>query len=534
MTSQPWDWEAAARSLGAERDGRFNAGGVPMTHPSAVVWRGEDGRDDFVSGDTLQRRAGRIANVLRRGGVRQGDRVAGLMGRRPASFAVPLALWQLGAVYVPLFSGFRRDAIGVRLEDAGVRAVVTDPGNRSSLAGLEKDLTLFMVGDWPSVGRGRSSAGEIDLDREADEADELSGLVETRLNDPATIMYTSGTSGRPKGCVIPHRGIINLAPYVEHCLALAPDDLLFSTADTGWSFGLYTSGLTPLALGNSRLLYEGGFDAAEWWRAMEELGVTHVASAPTGFRQLAVKGTAAIDKMPTMLRAATAGGETLDTNSIDWFREEIGVTIYDSYGLTELGMLVANLRGPGAKKPAPGSMGFAVPGFDVQLVDDEGAPVGGEDEGQVAVRDDGWFLSSTYWGREEEWDARIRNGYWVTEDRARRDVEGRFWYVGRSDDVIVTAGYNVGPAEVEGVLLEHPAVAEAACVGEPDERKGHVIAAHVVLVEEAPEGLLDELRQMVGERVGWHAAPRTLREHTALPRTESGKVRRKALRELSS
>ncbi len=526
--SQPWDWEASARSLGAARDGRFNAGAVPITHNSAVVWRGENGRDDFVSGDTLQRRAGRIANVLRRGGVRPGDRVAGLMGRRPASFAVPLAIWRLGAVFVPLFSGFRRDAIAVRLEDAGVSAMVTDPSNRASISGIEASLALFMVG-------GRPSSDEIDLDREADEADELSSVVETKLDDPATIMYTSGTSGTPKGCVIAHRGIINLAPFVEHCLALETKDLLFSTADTGWSFGLYTTGLSPLALGYSRLLYEGGFDAAAWWKTMEELGVTHIASAPTGFRQLAIKGADAIgDDKPTMLRAATAGGEALDTDAIGWFNENLGVEIHECYGLTELGMLTGNLRGPRALRPAPGSMGVAVPGFDVQLVDESGEPVLAGEEGQVGVRDEGWLLSTTYWGREDEWSDRLRNGFWVTEDRARRDEDGRFWYAGRSDDVIVTAGYNVGPSEVEGVMLEHPAIAEAACVGVPDPRKGQVIAAHVVLAGDAPAGLLDEVRRMVGERVGWHAAPRHLHEHSALPRTESGKVRRKVLRELES
>ena len=525
--SHAWDWEDAARRLGAERDGRFNAGAVALTHGSAVVWRGENAIDDFVSGDTLQRRAGRLANVLRRGGVKRGDRVAGLMGRRPASFALPLALWRLGAIYVPLFSGFRRDAIGVRLEDAGVSAIVTDPANRSSLAGLEEGLTIFMVG-------GRPTAGEIDLDWEADEADELSSLAETKLDDAATIMYTSGTSGSPKGCVIPHRGIINLAPFVEHCLALTPDDLLFSTADTGWSFGLYTTGLSPLALGYSRLLYEGGFDARDWWRTMEELGVTHLASAPTGFRQLAIKGVEAMGTVPSRLRAATTGGETLDTDTMAWFHEKTDVALYESYGLTELGMLIATLRGPGELEPRPGSMGVAVPGFDVQLVNESGEPVPPGEEGQIAVRDEGWFLGSGYWGRQDEWDARLRNGFWVTEDRAGRDEEGRFWYVGRSDDVIVTAGYNVGPGEVESVMLEHPLVAEAACVGIPDPRKGQVIAAHLVLSGEAPEGLLDELRTMVGERVGWHAAPRQLREHNALPRTESGKVRRKALRELDS
>ena len=263
--------------------------------------------------------------MLRRGGVKPGDRVAGLMGRRPASFALPLALWRLGALYVPLFSGFRRDAIGVRLEDAGVTAVVTDPANRPSLGGIEKGLTLFMVG-------GRPTSGEIDLDWEADEADELSSLAETKLGDPATIMYTSGTSGRPKGCVIPHRGIINLAPFVEHCLALTTDDLLFSTADTGWSFGLYTTGLSPLALGYSRLLYEGGFDARAWWRTMEELGVTHIASAPTGFRQLAIKGVEAMGAVPSRLCAATTGGESLDTDAMAWFRESTGISLHESYG----------------------------------------------------------------------------------------------------------------------------------------------------------------------------------------------------------
>jgi acetyl-CoA synthetase len=524
--NQRWDWDTAAGKFGAKRDGRFNAGGVPITHPSAIVWRRDTGRDEIFSGDTIQRRSRRVANALRRGGVRPGDRVAGLMGRRPGAFIVPLAVWRLGAIYVPLFSGFRRDAISVRIKDAGVTAIVTDPENRGGLAGIEADLRIFLTG-------GTADSDEIDLDREADEADELQDLADTRLDDPATIMYTSGTSGRPKGCVIPHRGIINLAPYVEHCLNLDTSDLLFSTADTGWSFGLYTSGLAPLAMGYSRLLYEGGFNAEEWWKTMRDLGVTHVASAPTGFRQLALNGTEAMKEAPRFVKAATAGGETLDTDAIAWFREHLGITLHDSYGLTELGMLIANLRGQGSVEPTSGAMGFPVPGFDVKLVDEDGTRLAVGEEGQVGVRDEGWFLSSSYWGREAEWDDRVRNGFWVTEDRARVDEEGRFWYVGRTDDVIVTAGYNVGPAEVEGVLLEHPSIVEAACVGKPDKRKGQVIVAHVVLVGSAPQGLLDDLRRLVGERIGWHAAPRELCIREELPRTESGKVRRKVLRELT-
>lgn len=522
--SAGWDWDAAARRAGADRDGRLNCGALPIAHPRALVWVRADGVVETIPGPELSARAGRIASALRRAGVQQGDRVAALMGRRPESFAVPLALWRLGAVLVPLFSGFRADALRVRLEDSGATAVVTDPDNRPSLAGVEDDRTILVTG-------GPGEDGDLDLDGLAAEAADDAGVAPTLLSDPATIMYTSGTSGRPKGCVIPHRAPIVLWPFVERCLALGPDDLLFSTADAGWSFGLLTTGVAPMTMGCARLLYQGGFDAAAWWQTVQEQRVTHLASAPTGFRQLAAAGAGVIGGAAGQLRAATAAGEALDPESIRWLEEQVGVTIHDGYGLTELGMLVANLREEGAPSPAPGSMGYPVPGFAVRLVGDDGEPAAPGEEGQVAVRDDGWFLSSTYWGRDAEWADRLHDGWWVTEDRARQDEEGRYWYVGRMDDVIVTAGYNVGPFEVESVLLEHPAVVDAACVSEPDARKGNVVGAHVVLGGPEPEGLLDELRRLVGERVGWHAAPRRLHVHEALPKTESGKIRRRALRD---
>lgn len=343
-------------------------------------------------------------------------------------------------------------------------------------------------------------------------------------------MYTSGTSGRPKGCVIPHRAVVNLAPFVERCLGLTSQDLLFSTADAGWSFGLYTTGFAPMALGYSRLLYEGGFDPCAWWTAIAELSVTHLASAPTGFRQLALAGAEAREGPSASLRALTAAGEPLDAEALRWFEESVGLTVHDCYGLTELGMVVANGRGPDARAPVAGSMGWPVSGFDVRVIDADGRPAPPGETGRLAVRDEGWFLSSTYWGRDEEWQERLEDRWWMTEDRVRTDVDGRFWYVGRSDDVIVTAGYNVGPVEIEGVLMEHPAVVEAACVGAPDSRKGEVVAAHLVLATDHRPQLDSELRQLVGERVGWHAAPRSFHACTELPKTESDKPRRGALR----
>jgi acetyl-CoA synthetase len=435
-------------------------------------------------------------------------------------------VWQLGAIYVPLFSGFRDEALRIRLEDSGTKTVVTDLPNRENLARVQDgglDIEVLVIGE-------AKEEGDRSFEKLLDRADLEVQIAETTLDDPATIMYTSGTTGRPKGCVLPHRGVLNLWPYVINCLALEEEDLLFSTADPGWSFGLYTTGFAPLSLGKSRLLYEADPSPTGWWGAVSKHEVTHLAGAPTGFRQLAAAGEEAMGEGHVPLRAATSAGEPLDPEVIHWFQEHVGVTVYDSYGLTELGMVIANLRqGEGATEPEPGSMGFPVPGFDIRLVDEDHQPVSTGDVGQVAVRDNGFFLSSGYWGREEEWNRRLQDGWWVTEDLAYCDDGGRFWYVGRSDDVIISAGYTIGPFDVESVLLEHPLIVDVACVGEPDQRKGQVVAAHVVLSEEATGDLTEELRQWAGEHLGWYAAPRQVYVHSELPRTESGKIKRKEL-----
>ena len=528
---------------------------MPFTHPRALVHRHADGTQEVLSGPQLGALARRTADVLRRVGVKPGDRVAGLLGRRPASFAVPLAVWQLGAIYVPLFAGFRAEALRVRIADAGVTVVVTDPANRASLAEAQErlgDLTVLVANAAAAAGGGAAAGagghadghagpgaadGDLDFDALLAAAPEHLGVHPTHRRDAATIMYTSGTTGQPKGCVLQHHTCVTLFPYLEHCLALTPQQALLSTADTGWSFGLFTTGVAPFSVGCSRLFLGGGYDPEAWWAAMRENGITHLASAPTGFRQLAAAGVEAMgpEGSPPLLRAATSGGEPLNPEVIRWWLEAASVTIHDSYGLTELGMVIANPRGPGAPAPAAGSMGYAVPGFEIALIDDDGEKVRDEGEGRVAVGDNGFLLGSTYWGRDAEWQARLQDGRWVTEDIARRDEAGRYWYQSRADDVIVTAGYNVGPFEVETALMEHPLVTDVAVVGVPDERKGQVIEAHVVVTAgaaAAPDALTAELKKWVGERIGWHAAPRHVTVHDALPRTESGKVKRRELRGL--
>ena len=206
------------------------------------------------------------------------------------------------------------------------------------------------------------------------------------------------------------------------------------------------------------------------------------------------------------------------------------MVVRDSYGLSESGMVTGNLRIPGAPPVAAGSMGTAIPGFELKLVGGDGAEVTGEGSGWLAVRDNGFFLSRGYWGREYHWKARFDGAWFVTEDLVRRDEACGYWYQSRSDDVIVTSGYNVGPVEVETAVLGHPLVTDAACVAEPDPVRGTVVAAHVVLSGPAPDGLLAEVRERVGTTIGWYAAPRRLYTHDQLPRTESGKVQRGRLR----
>jgi acetyl-CoA synthetase len=518
-----WDWDAAARRAGASADGHFNAAAMALPGDPAVIWRRADGRVSSYTGEQLRRRAMELAAVLAGMGVRRGDRVAGLLGRRPASFVAALAVWHLGAVYVPMFSGFGGDGLRARLADCQPAAAITDTASRAGLDAVSAVLPGLRI----VVVDGPGQAGDTDMLAAIERGVSLTDPARTGLHETSTIMYTSGTTGRPKGCQIPHHAVLTLAPYVRDFLALAAGDVLFSGADAGWSFGLFTTGFAPMMAGISRVIYEGPFDPAGWWDTVATLSAGHLAAAPTAFRQLAAAGP---DLLPAQFTAGSSAGEPLDAATIDWFRNHAGVVVHDSYGLSELGMVIGNLRAGGPDEVEPGCMGTAVPGFEVALTGPDGEFLAGEAAGRIAVRDNGFLLSSGYWGREQEWDARFAGEWFITEDIARRDEAGRYWFVGRADDVIVSSGYNVGPAEVETALLRHHLVTDAACVGEPDPVRGTVVAAHVVLAGDAPPDLLSELRKCVGAGVGWYAAPRRLHVHDDLPRTDSGKIQRHLLR----
>lgn len=496
----------------------------------AMIWVGTDGRSRHLTYHDLHVASNRFANVLAANGVGRGDRVSVLLPRVPESFISALAIWKVGGALVPLFGAFAPDALRFRLRTAGVSAVVTNHGYRT-LAGesLHEDVPLVVVPD--DRGRGLRR-GDLSFWEEVERADPGFSAVETKASDPCAVIFTSGTTGPPKGCVIPHAGLIGLVPFVEHVMMLRPDDLMWATADPSWVFGLMSTGMTPMALGFPRLVYEGDFDVAGWWDIAERFDVTHLTGAPTAYRSLVAGGERHLEGRRLSINAATSAGEPLNPEPMRWFEDHLGTIIRDAYGLTEIGFAVGNLRSIG-HDVEPGSAGVPLPGYDVIALSPDGDEVPPGEPGTIAVRGHEWFLGSGYWGQDDAWDAKWHDGYFVTGDTAVFDEDGFMWFVGRADDVIITSGFNVGPFEVESALVSHAAVAEAAVVAKPNERRGNIVKAYVVLgdAKADPERVTSDLQDVVREQVGKHAYPREIEYLADLPRTVSGKIRRVELRE---
>ena len=433
----------------------------------AITVRHADGTSQRWTYFDLAHYASMAAEVFARAGLRRGDRVAAVLSRQIETWICALAAWRSGLTYVPLFCGFGADALAYRLRASQAKLLVVDhqwrAGAQQALELLDADMDVVTVSG--PQGRG-IHAGDRSFWAELDTAGTSTPAVNTAADEAATLLFTSGTTGQPKACVIPHSGFVSLIPYVDHALGLRVGDLLFTTSDPGWAYGLYTTGLVPMSRGIPLLSYSGPFDPSAWLDVIAAESATYITAAPTAFRSL----VAAIGRRgaaPPTLRAAAGAGEPLDADTVSSWQSLTGTPIRDGYGLTEVGMALANLADPDTGL-VPGAMGTNVPGFEAMLVDADGEPLTGEATGAIAVRRPEFQLATGYDNADEAWQDRWKGDLFVTEDRARRDADGRWWFVGRDDDIIVTAGYNVGPIEVETVLLEHPAVAEAAVVAAPD------------------------------------------------------------------
>jgi acetyl-CoA synthetase len=497
----------------------------------ALYFEDESGARAAFSFWDIQVRANRLSNALAALGVERGDRVAILLPQRPETAISYVGIFQMGAIAVPLSHLFGPDALEYRLRDAGVCVAIVDPDTLSRLGPVRERLPALrhVIGVAQASAAGLTAWDEL-LARAAAQFDPVDSLAD----DPALIIYTSGTTGPPKGALIPHRALLgNLSGFVcSHDFFPRPGDMFWSPADWAWTGGLFDALLPTWHFGMPILAYRGRFDPERACRLMAEYGVRNAFIFPTGLKMIMKEIGRVRGRFDITLRSLMSGGEAVGDAVIDWARAELGVEINEIFGQTEMNYVIG---GCSALYPArPGSMGRAYPGHRIALLDEAGTSVADGKLGEIAVwREDDPVVFLEYWNNPQATLAKFTGGWGRTGDLATRDADGYFWYKGRTDDVIKSAGYRIGPAEVEDCLVKHPAVANAAVVGVPDQERGARIKAFIVLRPGAPADPDTEqsIRTHVRERLAPYQYPREIEFVAELPLTTTGKVQRRVLRE---
>lgn len=466
----------------------------PASEPALLAISADDERRVWHFGELIAMSAG-LSGAFAARGVRRGDVVMTLVGNRVEWVLALLACWRMGAVALPCNTQLRR-------QDLVHRAAVTHPklclGDEALLGELPDGIPYMTLADVASA---------LDEDRPQETPTEVADLG---AEDPALIVFTSGTTGEPRAALHAQRYLAGQRTQAEHWLGARKGDLVWCTTATGWSKSARNVFVAPWACGAAALLHEGRFEAAERFELIEREGISVLCQAPTEYRMLAKR--AALRPLPSVRRAVSAG-EALNPEVIAAWRSDVRLEIHDGYGQTETGHLTGNLVGDTVRD---GSMGRPLPGFELRVA-----------EGELQVR-----VGSCPTFFDRYLDAEPFDGeWWPTGDVVREDSDGYLWYVGRQDDIILSAGYRIGPFEVESALLSHPAVAEAAAVPAPDPERGAVVKAVVVLRDGEPsEELARELQEHVKGVTAPYKFPRVVEFADQLPRTTSGKVKRAELR----
>ena len=543
-------WEAARRELDGLPGGRgLNIAHEAVDRHAAGPLRGrvalrflsrEAAPRNFTFGD-LALASNRFANVLGRLGVGKGETVFALAGRIPELYVAALGTLKNGSIFCPLFSAFGPEPIRQRLEIGDAKVLVTTPGlYRKKIAALRASLpklrhVLLAGEDVPGL------EATLDLAAGMAAASDRFEIPPTAPGDPALLHFTSGTTGRPKGAIHVHEAVV--VHHVTGRLALDfhPDDVFWCTADPGWVTGTSYGIVAPLTNGITSVVDEADFDAERWYGILRDEKVTVWYTAPTAIRMLMRAG----DELPRRydlgrLRFLGSVGEPLNPEAVVWGETALGLPFHDNWWQTETGgIMIANFAALDIK---PGSMGRPLPGIEAAIVappgdDEEGArvvePIREPGvEGELALRA-GWPSMFRGYIHEEERYRKCFSGDWyLTGDLARVDEDGCYWFVGRSDDVIKSSGHRIGPFEVESVLMEHPAVAEAGAIGKPDPVAGEVVKAFVSLKpgHAASEDLALDIQAHARRRLGAVVAPKEIAFVENVPKTRSGKILRRLLR----
>lgn len=490
----------------------------------AIIWENDKGETQEVTYDELMKRANRAANSFEKAGLSKGDIVLVMVPRLIEAYVAYIGALKAGLAVIPSSEMLRAKDISYRLNHSEAKAVIAYEPFMDQFAEVKEmdDIIKFVI--------GKSDSSWVSLTDEMESASDEYGAAATKSGDMAFLSYTSGTTGNPKGAVHSHGwAYAHLRTSAEHWLGAQEGDLVWATASPGWQKWIWSPFLATLGSGATGFVYNGKFDPEVYLQILERRKINVLCCTPTEYRLMAKqKNLASFDL--SSLKSAVSAGEPLNAEVINVFKNNFNLNVRDGYGQTENTLLVGVMK---EMEVRIGSMGKPTPGNTVEIIDEFGKPVAPGEVGDIAVHVDTPALFKGYFKDDERTKMQFRGDYYVTGDKASKDDDGYFWFEGRGDDIIISSGYTIGPFEVEDALVKHPAVQECAVVGSPDEIRGTIVKAFVVLVDEgaASDELVKELQEHVKELTAPYKYPRAVEFIPELPKTASGKIRRVELRQ---
>jgi acetyl-CoA synthetase len=536
-----FDWKISEEELSFGKSGPINIGYFCSDRiceqgfgkKLALIWEGYTGEVKRYTYDDIRVYSNSFAKFFQEIGLLPQDRICIFMDRIPELYISFLGILKMGGIAQPLFSAFGEEALFTRLDDAKTRAILTTKKHVSKVRRIREklpELTKIIIVDADDF---KLQEREIAFSMEKSPKVEKFDIFKAEPETPSVLHYTSGTTGKPKGALHVHSSIIAQYITTKWVLDLQPDDIYWCTADPGWVTGTSYGIIGPWSNGVTQAVLDSGFSAEKWYAFIEKHNVTVWYSAPTAIRLLMKEGTEAVKKHHlSSLRYLLSVGEPLNAEAVIWSEKAFGKPFHDTYWQTETGCIViTNFLGMQIK---PGSMGRSFPGIVATVVDPKAfEPIKNPGSVGLIALKPGWpSMFRTYWGNKEIYDNKFKNGWYICGDRASMDNDGYFWFVGRDDDVINTAGHLVGPFEIESALIEHKAVAEAAAVGKPDPINMEVVKAFVALKRgfEPNDDLELEIMNFIRKKLSPLAMPQEIEFVPSLPKTRSGKIMRRLLR----
>ncbi|WP_040207628.1 acyl-CoA synthetase MbcS [Neobacillus jeddahensis] len=491
----------------------------------ALKWESEAGETKQVTYEQLLKLVNQAGNVLMENGLTKGDVVLVIVPRLIEAYVIYLAALKAGMVVIPSSEMLKEKDLQYRISHGDVKAVVSYYPYVDQFKHITETQPLV------KFAIGGAEAGWIHLDAAMQKASEEMAIAETLRDDMAFLSYTSGTTGNPKGVVHTHGwAFAHLKTAAPKWLCIEDGDTVWATAGPGWQKWIWSPFLSVLGSGGTGLVYNGKFDPKKYLSLLQKYDVNVLCCTPTEYRLMAKVDNLADYQLPN-LHSAVSAGEPLNREVIDTFRKYFTIDVRDGYGQTENTLLVGVTKGMELK---PGSMGKPTPGNRVDIINDDGQVCRVGEVGDIAVHIETPALFKNYYKDPERTAMQFRGDYYVTGDKAKMDEEGYFWFEGRGDDIIISSGYTIGPFEVEDALVKHPSVKECAVVASPDEIRGFIVKAFVVLKEDvdpADPDLTQNLQEHVKALTAPYKYPRKIEYLSELPKTTSGKIRRIELRQ---